>query len=401
MSTIDVRRVSRLMRKYFNALFGFIHLHDDRLSALLLVACPILTHSAMPLKRFFHSSRRSRRSGSSHGNRNSSQKNELSVVSLDEMKLREASSCVDVHQNNGTDPPVKSKEHPTHPIQWNSAGCLIPSQASTPVKKSNHLVPEVAKLIPGSPKRRLRFTTSSVTSTSSGEVADSPKLSRRQNHSTVRKKLSHFDDLSRLEFSADGYRLTSQQRDLLKLCWKQANCRQGEPGRFIFNWIFSRYPDMKKIFGIEEWENAIQEPRFQKHIQAFTDVLELVVSSVVDEVDDGVVNQSAGFSLDDTTGPLLHSYGARHVQIENRLGLEDDLIQPEHWDIFRTAMCEYASTSWRQNVLTALSASAQKRNEALHAWRILVYYITAKVKQGYEIEKNEQRKRGRGRSVAE
>lgn len=219
----------------------------------------------------------------------------------------------------------------------------------------------------------------------------------------MRKKLSHFEDLSRLEFSADGYRLTGQQRELLKSCWRQATNRQGDAAHFVFNWVFSRHPQLKQVFGIENLESPSKDPGFQKHLQAFTEVFELVIASVVDEAEEGGGTMGV-LSLDDTTGPLLHLYGARHAKIEaERCDDDEDLIRPEHWDIFRTAMCEYASSAWRQNVLSALSvsSSAQKRNEALHAWRILVYYIIAKVKQGYEIEKNEQRKRGRGRSVAE
>jgi len=78
-------------------------------------------------------------------------------------------------------------------------------------------------------------------------------------------------------------------------------------------------------------------------------------------------------ALDDVLGPLLVEYGGRHAHLDGGRG-----FRPEFWDLFADALCAYAHTAgW----------SRRDGEATLAAWRTLVDFVVAKVKQGYCVER--------------
>lgn len=165
-----------------------------------------------------------------------------------------------------------------------------------------------------------------------------------------------------LQSSSDGVKLTNHQRELVREAWHLANKKKGNAGIWIFKWLFVNHPFLKDPFYLQSVpDDKLEEnEKFLHHASVFSDVIEMIVDSME--------------ALDDSLGPLLLSYGSKHVLFEQRHG-----FKPEYWNYFACAMCEYASQSWK----TVL----HKNDDTLHAWRILVYFLVSKVKEGYYLEK--------------
>lgn len=187
------------------------------------------------------------------------------------------------------------------------------------------------------------------------------------------KSAADFGDLEYMNSSNEGYRLTIEQCELVRQVWRSCNAERGRgtAGVWIFKRIFAHYPYLKRLFNLHEVEDdrlLDDNPQFQKHAQVFTDVLEMIVDSID--------------ALDDSMGPLLLSYGSKHVKFESGQG-----FRPEYWDAFAVAMTEYATNNWK------FLKNHHRRAEALRAWRVLVFFIVSKVKQGFTLEKMAKEKR--------
>lgn len=201
----------------------------------------------------------------------------------------------------------------------------------------------------------------------------SPKSGGGGGSGTPNKSVTDFGDLEYMNTSNEGYRLTVEQRELVRQAWRSSSAEKGRStaGVWIFKRIFAHYPYLKRVFNLHEVEdeNLLDaDPQFQKHAQVFTNVLEMIIDCID--------------ALDDSLGPLLLSYGSKHVQFESGQG-----FRPEYWDAFAVAMTEYATNNWK------FMKNSHRRAEALRAWRILVFFIVSKVKQGFMLEKKAVEKR--------
>lgn len=159
-------------------------------------------------------------------------------------------------------------------------------------------------------------------------------------------------------------RLTRRQRALVSEAWRSANEKgSNTAGVWIFKRIFSRKPEIQRIFKFhaipaKHLEDSV---RFQRHTQVFTNLLEIIVTSL-DQVDDNLA-------------PLLLYYGSKHAHIESTLDVPE--LKQEYWVEFGRSMTEFA-THFRL---------PRHLKEALQAWELLMQYVVKKLWEGYELER--------------
>lgn len=156
-------------------------------------------------------------------------------------------------------------------------------------------------------------------------------------------------------------RLTDKQKNLIRQTWREvtSECKL-LPGVKIFQNIFRRCPDLKKLFKLEhinDVEDLPNEDGFIRHARVFSNMIDLSVRNV-DELDIHIA-------------PALITFGRRHFY-KHQIG-----FRPEYMSVFALAMMDF--------VIAHLPGS-EDDEEVIQSWLAMSTYLVAKLKQGYELE---------------
>lgn len=159
-------------------------------------------------------------------------------------------------------------------------------------------------------------------------------------------------------------RLSERQIRLIRTGWTRVFQKGStDIGKWIVRTLFTRHPDLKVTFGldgVDDDQQLLNHPAYLRHSAVFTDLLEMVVESLD--------------ALEDVLGPLLVSYGHRHVDFEIHQG-----FRPEYWEYFGEVMTDFQD-SW---------PIRKSREDTRLAWVQLVFFLVNKVRQGYQEGKDQ------------